>query len=112
MLTHVGTQTIETKRLILRQFQYSDSDSMLKNWIADENIQSWYAEPTYTTQEAVRGLLDQYITSYYHDDYYRWAIIDKKQMNVLDRLLISLLIVIISLQKLNIVLVLSFNILD
>lgn len=78
MLTHVGTQTIETKRLILRQFQYSDSDSMLKNWIADENIQSWYAEPTYTIQEAVRGLLDQYITSYYHDDYYRWAIIDKK----------------------------------
>ena len=31
MLTHVGTQTIETKGLILRQFHYFDSVSMLKN---------------------------------------------------------------------------------
>ena len=36
MLTHIGTQTIETERLILRRFEYSDIDSMLRNWIADE----------------------------------------------------------------------------
>ena len=30
MLTHLGTQTIETERLILRRFEYSDIDSMLR----------------------------------------------------------------------------------
>lgn len=39
MLTHIGTQTIETERLILRRFEYSDIDSMLRNWIADEQTQ-------------------------------------------------------------------------
>ena len=76
MLTHVGTNTIKTERLTLRRFEYTDDEAMLKNWIADEKIQSMYAEPTYTTKEAVKELLDKYIGSYEKDDYYRWAIID------------------------------------
>ena len=47
MLTHIGTQTIETERLILRRFEYSDIDSMLRNWIADEQTQWDYGEPYY-----------------------------------------------------------------
>ena len=39
MLTHVGTNTIETDRLILRRFEYSDNFSMRKNWVSDESIQ-------------------------------------------------------------------------
>ena len=74
MLTHTGTQTIETERLILRKFLYSDSDAMLKNFIADENIQSMYSEPVYKTQAEVKTLLDRYISSYEKEDYYRWAI--------------------------------------
>ncbi len=77
MLNHIGTQIIETDRLILRQFKYSDDDAMLKYWIADENIQSLYSEPVYTTKEEVKELLDKYISSYQKNDYYRWAIISK-----------------------------------
>lgn len=77
MLTHTGTETIETERLILRKFQYTDDDAMLKYWIADEKIQSLYSEPVYTTKAEVRGLLDKYIGSYEKDDYYRWAVIEK-----------------------------------
>lgn len=77
MLTHISTQAIETERLVLRRFEYSDSTSMLRNWIADEKIQSLYSEPTYETEEAVTELLTKYITSYEKEDYYRWAIIDK-----------------------------------
>lgn len=76
MLTHIGTNTIKTERLTLRRFEYADADAMLKYWIADEKIQSMYAEPTYTTKEAVTELLDKYIGSYEKDDYYRWAIIE------------------------------------
>ena len=77
MLTHIGTKTIETDRMILRRFEYSDNEFMRKNWISNEKIQSLYSEPVYETEEAVKELLDMYIGSYEKDDYYRWAIIDK-----------------------------------
>ena len=77
MLTHIGTNIIETDRLILRRFQYTDDEAMLKYWIADEKIQSLYSEPIYTTKEAVKELLDKYIGSYEKNDYYRWAITEK-----------------------------------
>lgn len=78
MLNHVGTRIIETERMLLRRFEYSDNLSMRKNWISNEKIQSLYSEPVYTTEEKVKELLDKYIGSYREDDYYRWAIIDKK----------------------------------
>ena len=78
MLTHNGTQMLETDRLILRRFAYSDDDDMLRYWVADEKIQSLYSEPTYETKEAVKGLLDKYIGSYEKPDYYRWAVIEKE----------------------------------
>ncbi len=77
MLRHNGTNTIETERLILRRFRYTDDDAMLKYWIADEKIQSLYSEPVYTTKEEVKELLDKYIGSYEKSDYYRWAVIEK-----------------------------------
>lgn len=77
MLTHNGTDTITTDRLILRRFEYSYDDSMLRNWIADEKIQSMYSEPVYSTKEEVKELLDKYIGSYERPDYYRWAVIEK-----------------------------------
>lgn len=78
MLTHIGTNAIETERLILRRFEYTDDDAMLKYWVADEKIQSLYSEPVYSTKEAVKGLLDKYIGSYEKKDYYRWAVTTKK----------------------------------
>lgn len=77
MLTHIGTDTIETERLTLRKFKISDDEAMLKYWIADEKIQSLYSEPVYTTKAEVDELLEKYINSYQKNDYYRWAIIEK-----------------------------------
>ena len=86
MLTHTGTQTIETERLILRKFEYTDYEAMLKYWISDEKIQSLYSEPIYTTKEAVKELLDKYIGSYEREDYYRWAIIEKDSMECIGQI--------------------------
>ena len=77
MLTHIGTDKIETERLILRKFKISDDEAMLKYWIADEKIQSLYSEPVYTTKSEVDELLEKYINSYQKNDYYRCAIIEK-----------------------------------
>lgn len=78
MITHVGTGKIETERLILRKFKYTDDENMLKYWISDPEIQSLYSEPVYSTKQEVKELLDKYISSYERNDYYRWAIILKE----------------------------------
>ena len=77
-LEHIGTKTINTERLILRQFKYEDDDDMLSYWISDPKIQSLYSEPIYSTKYEVRELLDKYIYYYKRNDYYRWAIIEEK----------------------------------
>ena len=77
MITNIGTKTIETEQLVLRRFEYNDSGTMMKNWVADEKIQSMYSEPVYNTLDEVNALLDKYISSYAKKDYYRWAIIEK-----------------------------------
>ncbi|KZL92319.1 GNAT family N-acetyltransferase [Clostridium magnum] len=78
MLKHNGTETIETDRLILRKFPYTDDDDMLKYWISDPLIQSMYCEPTYTNKQEVSELLTKHISSYEKPDYYRWAIVLKE----------------------------------
>ncbi len=78
MLTHTGTQTIETERLILRRFEHSDCDDVFRNWASDEKVQSLYSEPVYSTKEEVNGLLDKYISCYERPDFYRWAVISKE----------------------------------
>lgn len=86
MLIHPGTKVIETERMILRRFAYSDNEAMRKNFIADESIQSMYAEPVYTTEEEVKELLDKYIGSYEKEDYYRWAIVDKESLECIGQI--------------------------
>ena len=90
MLTHCGTREIETDRLYLRPFKYSDDDDMLKYWISDPKIQSMLSEPIYSTKEEVRELLDKYVSSYQNDDYYRWAVVEKDSLACIGQIAIYL----------------------
>ena len=38
MLTHKGTQTIETDRLILRRAILEDAEPMFRNWASDPEV--------------------------------------------------------------------------
>ena len=73
-----GTLEVETERLILRQFRYDDAESMRVNWAGLDEVQNMYGEPSYKTPEAVKGLLDEYISAYKNGFNYRWAIIEKE----------------------------------
>ncbi len=77
-MVDVCTNTIETERLILRRFEFEDSASMLRNWVADDEVQWGYGEPSYKTEEQAHELLTKYISSYDNEHYYRWAIIEKE----------------------------------
>jgi len=90
MLTHCGTGEIETARLCLRCFKYSDDDDMLEHWVSDPKIQSMYSEPVYSSKEEAKALLDKYILSYERADYYRWAIIEKASESCIGQIAIFL----------------------
>jgi len=90
MLTHCGTKEIETDRLFLRQFKYSDDDDMLEYWISDPKIQSMISEPIYSTKEEVKILLDKYILSYQNNDYYRWVVVEKDSLACIGQIAIYL----------------------
>ncbi len=78
-LNNLGTQTIETERLILRRFSVEDSDHMFKNWINDKLVQSNYGEPVYESINQVQTLLEQWISSYSSNGFYRWGIVLKEK---------------------------------
>lgn len=77
-IINVGTQTIETKMLILRRFVMTDAHDMFKNWINDKEVQSNYGEPVYENISLVKELLKKWISSYSNAEFYRWAIILKE----------------------------------
>ena len=62
---------ISTERLTLTRFTGSDAEirDMLRNWVSDPAVQSEYGEPVYTTEAAVRCLLNRYMS-----EPFRWAI--------------------------------------
>lgn len=72
-----GTETVETERLVLRRFSFEDADSMIRNWVADDEVQFNYGEPSYKTKDEVNALLQKYIGGYESGYFFRWAIIEK-----------------------------------
>ncbi len=75
-MENIGTQTINTERLMLRKFDFADALDMLDLWVSKPEIQHMYSEPTYNTIDEVNKLLEKYIQNYANNDYYRWAIVD------------------------------------
>ncbi|MCI5861938.1 GNAT family N-acetyltransferase, partial [Bifidobacterium boum] len=37
-MNHCGTYTIETKRLLLREFMVEDAEAMFQNWASDKEV--------------------------------------------------------------------------
>lgn len=72
---HVGTQTLITKRLILRKFTPEDEEAMFE-YVSQLPKTSPFSsdQPSYSRREA-HQLFQQYILSQYkHPDFYRWCI--------------------------------------
>lgn len=72
---HVGTQTLITKRLILRKFTPEDEEAMFEHVSQLPKTSPFSSDqPSYSRREAYQ-LFQQYILSQYkHPDFYRWCI--------------------------------------
>ena len=74
MLTHKGTQTIETDRLILRRAVREDAEPMFRNWASDPEVTKYLTWPAYETVETAYPILDMWISEYEKPNYYQWMI--------------------------------------
>ena len=89
MLTHKGTVTIETDRLILRQAKVADAEAMFRNWANDEEVTKFLTWPTHGNIEVTRTLLANWADSYQRDDYYQWMIVLKEINEPIGSIMVS-----------------------
>ena len=77
-MEHKGTKTIETKRLLLRQFHKNDSEAMFKNWESDSKVTEFLRWKTATDISEAEQVLYEWVHGYDHSDFYQWAIVLKE----------------------------------
>ncbi len=76
-MKHCGTQTLETKRLILRRFTVRDADAMYTNWASDPEVTRYLTWPAHAGVETSRAVLADWTAAYAQKSYYQWAIVLK-----------------------------------
>ena len=69
MLSHKGTQPIETSRLILRRAIREDAEAMFRNWASDPEVTKYLTWPTYEKVETAHQILDLWASEYEKQDY-------------------------------------------
>lgn len=77
-MNHLGTQRIETDRLILRKFTTADADAMFHNWASDDDVTRYLTWPSHKNREISHAILEEWIPEYANNNYYQWAIVSKE----------------------------------
>ncbi len=74
MLTHKGTKSLYTERLVLRRFNVSDADDMFYNWASDEKVTQFLTWKPHESVDATRQLLEGWVEAYDNLKTYNWVI--------------------------------------
>ena len=78
-MKHLGTATLETKRLILRKTLESDYEPMFKNWANDERVTRFLNWQPYESAEQLKNTYHQYLLDNQDKlDFYDWKIVLKE----------------------------------
>ena len=74
MLTHKGTVTLTTPRLILRRFKPDDAGAMYNNWATDEKVPKFLSWNIHESVEETKGLVAKWVAEYDNPECYHWVI--------------------------------------
>jgi Acetyltransferases, including N-acetylases of ribosomal proteins len=77
MLNHMGTKTLETNRLFLRQHEMTDADDMYRNWVTDPEVCRFWSWEPHKSIDETKSLLKGWIENYVRPDNYHWIIVLK-----------------------------------
>ena len=78
MLTHKGTQTIETSRLILRRAVREDAEAMFHNWASDPEVTKFLTWPAHSNIAVTEMVIGSWLQEYEKESYYQWMIVPKE----------------------------------
>ena len=70
----IGTQSIETKRLLLRPFLESDAQAMYDNWACRPNNLLHVTWDAHESPEVTKQSIARWVENYKNMDFYKWAI--------------------------------------
>lgn len=73
-IQHIGTNTIETVRLILRRFRLEDAEDMYRNWAGDPEVCRYLSWGPHRSMEDSLKRIISWVNNYEHDNSYVWAI--------------------------------------
>lgn len=76
-MLNLGTERIETPRLILRPFVLEDAPAMYRNWASDPEVTRFLTWPTHQNPEISAMVVESWVAQYPQKDFYQWAIVPK-----------------------------------
>ncbi|GHU84624.1 GNAT family acetyltransferase [Clostridia bacterium] len=74
MIKHIGTQKIETERLLLRRFESSDANDIFNRWANDPENTKYLTWNVHKNISETKKILEQWLQNYQKNNYYRWCI--------------------------------------
>ena len=77
-MQHLGTKSLETKRLLLRAYTAEDAETVFANWATDAPAARFWSWQVHKNIEETRRLIEGWIAEYVNPTYYHWAIIDRE----------------------------------
>ena len=73
-MNHIGTQPIQTDRLLLRRFAIDDVADAFQHWFSDPDVAMYMRWDAHTDSSQTKEFLSRFVAEYEKDDFYRWAI--------------------------------------
>lgn len=77
LLTHKGSQTIETPRLLLRRAEISDAEPMYRNWASNPEVTKFLTWPPHGSLDVTKQVLSSWIEECASPENYNWMIVLK-----------------------------------
>ena len=68
-MLNLGTERIETPRLILRPFVLEDAPAMYRNWANDPEVTRFLTWPTHQSPEISAMVVESWVNAYPQKDY-------------------------------------------
>ena len=74
MLTHIGTNTIKTDRLLLRRFTLNDANDMFNNYACDDEVTRFLSWKSQKNVGEAEKIIKIWLDAYNDNRFYNWAI--------------------------------------
>ena len=73
-MNHLGTQVLETDRLILRPFRVEDAQAMFRNWAGDPAVTEYLTWPTHRDEGVTASVVRNWVSRSGDPTSYQWAL--------------------------------------